>query len=74
MNKKSDRKVILVFQNYISFIFVLTQKHLKLKGEAPVELRYNAYKSVNNGYSLNALNHSHMKCEYKSFLTLTTPN
>ena len=53
---------------------VLTQKHLKLKGEAPVELRYNAYKSVNNGYSLNALEHSHMKCEHKSFLTLTTPN
>ncbi|GEM_PF-7071891 len=22
-----------------------------------------AYKSVNNGYSLNALEHSHMKCE-----------
>jgi len=33
-----------------------------------------AYKSVNNGYSLNALEHSHMKCEHKSFLTLTTPN
>ena len=33
-----------------------------------------AYKSVNNGYSLNALNHSHMKCEHKSFLTLFTPN
>ncbi len=33
---------------------VLTQKHLKLKGEAPVELRYNAYKSVNNDYSLNS--------------------
>ena len=49
-------------------------KNLKLKGEAPVELRYNAYKSVNNGYSLNALEHSHMKCEHKSFLTLNTPN
>jgi len=45
------------------FIFVLTQKHLRLRGEAPVELRYSAYKSVNNGYSLNALNHSHIKCE-----------
>ena len=33
-----------------------------------------AYKSVNKVYSLNALNHSHMKCEHKSFLTLTTPN
>ena len=29
-------------------------KNLKLKGEAPVELRYNAYKSVNNDYSLNS--------------------
>ncbi len=45
------------------FIFVLTQKHLRLRGEAPVELRYSAYKSVNNDYSLNALNHLHIKCE-----------
>jgi len=37
-------------------------------------LQVYAYKSVNNGYSLNALEHSHMKCEHKSFLTLTTPN
>ena len=26
-------------------------------------LQVYAYKSVNNGYTLNALNHSHMKCE-----------
>jgi len=74
MNKKVIERLFSFFKTIFHSFFFLIKKHLKLKGEAPVELRYNAYKSVNNGYSLNALEHSQMKCEHKSFLTLLTPN
>ncbi len=55
MNKK-------VIERLFSF-FKTTFIHFYLDAKTNQKRQVCAYKSVNNGYSLNALNHSHIKCE-----------